>query len=163
VPTDEPLFPLDDPWCGYATTVVEVTGPRPDDTVIVAAAPTGEVGRWPWAALDVIYVLTAWDPGERRFSEDVNRRRQAKLEEELRPLARCMWSARGYDAASAYRNEGVAVSGAREADVLAAGARFGQDAVFAWTATEWTIVGCTGGRRLPLGWRIVDLPLLRQT
>ena len=45
--------------------------------------------------------------------------------------------------------------GLPEADVLALGARYGQDAVFAWTPAEWAIVACRGGRRLASAWSSV--------
>jgi len=148
-----PLLPLDDPWSGYATTIVAVIRPG-SDNLFVAAAPAGDVGVWPWSAETVVYVLTAWDPGERRLGQSVNRARQTQLEEELR-TARChMWNARGFDPDTGYREEGVAVSGLPEADVLAAGARFGQEAVFAWTPDEWAIVACAGRRRVAFGWQV---------
>ena len=37
------------------------------------------------------------------------------------------------------------------------GRGYGQDAVFAWTPTEWAIVACGGGRRLVSSWSLVDL------
>ena len=55
---------------------------------------------------------------------------------------------------SGHREEGVAVVGVSEADAVALGARYRQDAVFAWTPAEWTVVACAGGRRVASGWSI---------
>jgi hypothetical protein len=141
----------DDPWFGYASTVVEIV--RPDEgNVIVEAAPPGEVGAWPWTAPSAVFVLTAWDPGDERFDLPANRARQATLDAELRRRARSTWVARGADPESGYRDEGVAVVGVDEREVLELGTRYGQDAVFAWTPGEWAIVSCDGTRRLSLGW-----------
>jgi hypothetical protein len=142
----------DDPWFGYAITVVEII--RSDvGNLFVTAAPPGEVGVWPWASASPVFILTAWDPGDERFDLPTNRARQSALDADLRPHARHTWSARGADHESGYRDEGVAVVGVDERKVLELGTRYGQDAVFAWTPTEWAIVSCDGTRRLSLGWR----------
>ena len=45
-----------------------------------------------------------------------------------------------------------------EADVLALGVRYGQDAVFAWTPAAWAVVACRGGRRVTTGWSLETAP-----
>jgi Protein of unknown function (DUF3293) len=143
----------DDPWAAYERLVVEIR--RGDgDQLVVHAAPPGEVDPWPWATTGPVFVLTAWDPGDERPGTEVNRRRQAALEEDLRPLADAMWPAAGVDPHTGHGDEGVAVHGVPEAEVLALGTRYGQDAVFVWTPTSWAIVACAGGRRVASGWRL---------
>ena len=69
------LLAPDDPWAGYARTVVVIV--RPDaPNLVVAAAAAGETGAWPWPAPDVVHVLTAWDPGDARRGDVENRRRR---------------------------------------------------------------------------------------
>lgn len=131
--------------------MVEITRPGEGD-LVVFPAPLGEVGEWPWRTASPVHVLTAWDPGLERPRAAENRRRQVELEALLGALAGRIWAAMGVDPVSGHREEGVAVRGVSEADVLALGARFGQDAIFAWTPAEWTIVGCTEGRREASGW-----------
>jgi hypothetical protein len=143
----------DDPWAGYARTVVTIARPGAGD-LVVRAAPPGDVGEWPWPRPDAVHVLTAWDPGRERPGEEVNRLRQAALEAELGALTPSRWPAAGIDPVSDRREEGVAVCGVDEAAVLELGARYGQDAVFAWSPAAWVVVACTGGRRLVLGWRV---------
>jgi len=142
-----------DPWASYSRTVVEIVGSGVGD-LVVRSAPPGEVGEWPWPSPDPVHILTAWDPGGERPSEADNRRREADLEADLRPLAGGIWVAEGFDPVSGHREEGVAVRGIREADALALGARYGQDAIFAWTPREWTIVACDAGRRVVSGWSV---------
>ena len=101
-----------DPWAGYARTVVEIARPLGGD-LVVRAAPPGEVGEWPWAEPGPVLLLTAWDPGDERPGEAVNRERQRALDAELRPLAAGMWPAVGIDPLSGRREEGVAVCGVR--------------------------------------------------
>jgi hypothetical protein len=144
-----------DPWASYARTIVRILRPCVGD-LAVGSAPPGVVGEWPWPSLEPVHILTAWDPGGERPTDADNRRCQLALEAELRPRAGGMWVAEGVDPASGHREEGVAVRGISEADALALGARHSQDAIFAWTPLEWTIVACTGGRRVVSGWFVSE-------
>jgi hypothetical protein len=71
-------------------------------------------------------------------------------------MADGMWTAVGVDPVTGHREEGVAVSGVGEADVLTLGAHYDQEAVFAWTPQVWAIVACDGSRRLALGWSVEE-------
>jgi hypothetical protein len=142
-----------DPWGSYARTVVEIVGAG-GRVLAVHPAPKGEVGTWPWEVTGPVCVLTAWDPGDERPGEMENRRRQAALEAVLRPLARALWPALGVDPLTGHREEGVAVCGVSEADVVSLGGRYRQDAVFVWTPAAWTILACAGGRRVVGGWSL---------
>jgi hypothetical protein len=151
------LLASDDPWAGYARTVVVIARPGASN-LGVAAAPLGSVGAWPWAFDGAVHILTAWDPGEVRPGEKENRRRQAALDADLRLLAPGeMWAAIGTDQFSGHREEGVAVGGLDADAVLALGARYGQDALFEWTRDEWAIVACRGERRAVFGWSLRPL------
>ncbi len=131
-----------DPWAAYQRTVVEVVCPG-GGIFQVRSAPDAARAGWPW-------------PDERP-GRDVNRVRQAALEVDLGELSVPLLAAVGVDPATGRQEEGVAVRGLPEAEVLALGTRYGQDAVFAWTPTEWAIVACGGGRRLVSSWSLVDL------
>jgi hypothetical protein len=152
------LLPPEDPWAGYARTVVVLV--RPDATnLVVEAAPPGQIGTWPWATGDSVHILTAWDPGEARPSEDENRAKQAALEAELRisgsragPGTNELWDAVGVDPVSGHREEGLAVRGLTLEAVLHLGARYDQEAVFEWTPQSWAVVACHGDRRNDFGW-----------
>ena len=146
------LLPPDDPWASYARTVVVVVRPGVANLVVEAAA-LGRTGVWPWPTADAVHILTAWDPGDARRSEDENRVNQAALEAELAGLASNeMWNAVGVDRVSGYREEGAAVSGLALDVVLDLGALYGQEAIFEWTPLTWAIVACRGDRRVDFGW-----------
>lgn len=142
-----------DPWESYARTVVEIVraGSR---AIVLRSAPRGAVGPWPWDTIGPVYVLTAWDPGDERPGAQENRRRQAALEADVRRLAVVRWPASGVDPVTGHREEGVAVRGVSEVDVVRLGGRYGQDAIFVWTPDAWTIVACAGGRRVASGWSL---------
>jgi hypothetical protein len=147
-------LPPDDPWASYARTVVEIARPGEADLVL-RSARSGERGEWPWTSSDPVQVLTAWDPGDKLLAEQVNRERQAALEEELQGLGPAgWWLAVGVDPVSGHREEGVAVRGLAEQVVRQLGARYEQDAIFSWSPSEWAIVACTGARRVALGWSV---------
>jgi hypothetical protein len=145
----------DDPWVSYGRTVVEILRPE-ERTLTVRSAPGVDTASWPWSTRQPVHILTAWDPGPERPGLVVNRARQAALESDLRPLAVAIVAAVGVDPLTGRREEGVAVLGVAESAILALGARYGQDAVFAWTPAEWSIVGCRGDRRITSGWALDD-------
>ncbi len=146
----------DDPWASYERTVVDIAWPGLG-TLRVRAAAESDGASWPWPDGQTVYVLTAWDPGPERPGPEVNRVREAALETDLLALGVPVSTAVGIDPASGRQEEGAAVRGAPEAEILAIGARYGQDAVFAWTPQEWTIVACQGGRRLASPWLLEAL------
>jgi hypothetical protein len=90
-----------------------------------------------------------------RPGEEVNRARQAALEADLERLALPFVSAVGVDPTTGRREEGVAVRDAAGSTMVALAADYGQDAIFAWTPEEWSVVACTDGRRLSSGWSIL--------
>jgi len=143
----------EDPWASYQRTMVEILRPS-GGTLRVRSAPAADEASWPWPDGQPVHLLTAWDPGLERPGRDVNRVRQAALEADLAGVSVPLLAAVGVDTATGRREEGVAVRGLPEADVLALGLRYGQDALFAWTPTEWAVVACRGGRRLATGWSL---------
>jgi len=149
--------PPDDPWVSYQRTVVEISWPG-DGMLRVCAAPQSDEAQWPWPDGQTVHIVTAWDPGAERPGPDLNRVRQAALETDLLARGHLLASATGVDPVSKHREEGVAVRGAPESDILALAARYGQDAVFAWRPREWAIVACRGGRRLTSGWSLEVTP-----
>ena len=151
------LISEDDPWASYVRIAVEIRR-APRELLVVRAAPAGEAASWPWSGEGPLHVMTAWDPADERPGMEVNRRRQAALDLELRTLAATTpvstWAASGFDPATGYRDEGVAVSGMSEAAARALAARYRQEAIFSWSPREWAIVACTGGRRVAFGWTL---------
>jgi hypothetical protein len=145
-------LPPDDPWAGYARTVVQIARLGEPD-LVVRGAPIGARGEWPWTSPEPVHILTAWDPGTQLLDEHENREREAALEGELQQLGPdAWWQAVGVDPVSGHREEGVAVQGLAEHVVREVGARYQQDAIYSWTPSDWMIVDCLAGRRVVLGW-----------
>jgi hypothetical protein len=142
-----------DRLASYGQTIVEILLPE-RASVRVRATPGVDDRAWPWPTIQTVHILTAWDPGLQRPGLGHNRMRQAALQAELGRIGVPFWTAIGVDTGTRRREEGVAVVGLPEPDILALGARYGQDAVFAWAPAEWAIVACRDGRRLVSGWAL---------
>ena len=151
---------------GSCSRVPTTTGCRTLRTVVHIARPGGSWLRvrpatasdpagWPWPDRRPLHILTAWNPGSERPGDGVNRARQVALEADLERLALPFVSAVGVDPATGRREEGVAVRDAAGSAMVALTADYGQDAIFAWTPEEWSIVACGDGRRLTSGWSIL--------
>jgi Protein of unknown function (DUF3293) len=153
----------EDAWASYQRTVVEILRPEAG-SLRVRSAPAADETRWPWPDERPVHLLTAWDPGSERPGLEVNRVRQAALEVDLGQHSVPLSVAVGVDPVTGRREEGVAVQGLPEAQVLALGERYGQDAVFAWTPSAWAVVACRGGRRATTGWflEVAPTPILLQ-
>ena len=143
-----------DPWIAYARTIVEISPPG-RATLRILPAPKGEVGSWPAGFRAEIFVITAWNPHSQPLDDNENRIRQAALESELAPLE--LWPAVGLDPDSEYREEGVAVSGLSEMEAITLGARYDQNAIFAWSPAAWPILSCLDKRREDSGWLLDEL------
>lgn len=143
---------LPDAWAAYARLVVTIEGPRA--SMEIRPDALGSVGSWPDELRAPIHILTAWDPGASRPGLGVNRRRQHELEAELPSLVSGLWPARGHDPVEAAGDEGVAVAGLDVEQALGFARRYGQDAIFEWTPTRWSIVSCGTEPRLDAGWTL---------
>ena len=137
----------------YGQMIVEVRRPEGVSFCVRSTLDVDERA-WPWPTEEPVHILTAWDPGSERPGLERNRLRQAALEAELRLLGLRLASAIGVDPVTGRREEGMAVVGASESTILALGARYDQDAVFAWTPAAWAVVACRDGARLVSGWSL---------
>jgi hypothetical protein len=144
----------EDPWIAYARTIVEISPPA-RATFRILPAPKGEVGIWPAGFGAEIFVITAWNPHSQPLDDNENRLRQAALESELGRLE--LWPAVGLDPDSEYLEEGVAVSGLSEVEAITLGARYDQNAIYAWTPVAWSILSCLDKRREDSGWLLDEL------
>jgi hypothetical protein len=97
-------------------------------------------------------VLTAWNPGADPLPIETNRRRQRSLEAELAAHV-TKWKAIGRDSDSDYFEEGVAIHGIDESQIIEVARRYDQDAIFSWTPDAWATVSCRDNSRVELGWR----------
>jgi hypothetical protein len=141
----------EDVWTAYARTVVEISPPA-RATLRISPAPRGEVGSWPNGFRTEIFVITAWNPHSRLLDDNTNRVRQEALESELLRLE--PWPAVGLDPNSEHREEGLAVSGLSEMEAITLGARYDQNAIFAWSPSAWRTLSCVDKRRDEAGWHL---------
>ncbi|WP_433803405.1 DUF3293 domain-containing protein [Actinomycetospora sp. CA-084318] len=118
----------------------------------VHPAPPGErTGRFPFDA--PVHVLTAYDPGAARLPAAENARRHRALVSELPAHVR-RWASETGAVDGSHTEHGVLVEGLTDDEAVALGARYGQDAVFRWSAAAWSVLPCDGGPSSDAGWRI---------
>ncbi|GLZ45841.1 hypothetical protein Acsp06_20260 [Actinomycetospora sp. NBRC 106375] len=133
----------------YARAVLRV----PDLGLVLRPRPAGEVvGTFPFTA--PVHVVTAHNPGAERPGARENAVRQARLEAALdeRGLRHRRTIAGAGDGSHA--EEGALVVGLDDDDARALGAAWGQDAVFRWSPTAWTVLACDEGPSVELGWAL---------
>jgi len=141
------------PWDAYFQASVWI------ETLSGAAwvhpAPVGvNEGNYPDPTGLVICVITPHNPGGRAASEQENAAAQRRLEDELTQRGWTWWPAAGGDASWTHVEASAAVIGAKEAEVAALGADFGQDAIFVLDPKRRRIVDCVSGRAAATGWTV---------
>lgn len=91
-----------------------------------------------------VHVVTAWNPGALRPTEERNREADRELRGRLVQLGFQPHRAVGCDPASPHHEEGWAVVGMSDERACALGAEFGQDAVFRIDPGTLTVLACDG-------------------
>lgn len=138
-------------WDAYVGAVIRVEAPG--GVVWVRPAPiTRTTGEYPDPEGRAIYVITAHNPGGRIASDTVNAAAEERLAVELRRRAVTWWPAVGGNPSWTHAEPGAAMIGMDEADAIALGAEFGQDAIFVLTPVERQVVACTHKRVVATGW-----------
>ena len=140
-------------WDAYIGAVMRIEAPS--GVVWVRPAPvTCTTGEYPDPAGRVIYVITAHNPGGRIASDAANALAEAQLAAEIGRRGLTWWPAAGGDPSWTHVEPGAAVIGVDEADAVALGAEFGQDAIFVLTPADRRVVGCSDNRVMATGWSI---------
>ena len=151
-------------WDAYVGAVIRIE--TPGGVVWVRPAPVGRtVGEYPDPEDRAIYVMTAHNPGGRIASDtanavngtrihlpSTNAAAEERLAVELRRRAVTWWPAAGGNPSWTHVEPGAAMIGMDEADAVALGAEFGQDAIFVLTPVERQVVACTHKRVVATGW-----------
>ena len=140
-------------WDAYVTAVVRIESPSGVRWLKPARIFRTE-GRYPDPGGRPIYVLTAHNPSGRRAPDAANAAAQARLESQVRRRGLTWWPADGGDATWTHVEASVALIGVAEADAVALGAEFRQDAIFAFSTAYRRVVSCTGSRVETTGWTI---------
>jgi hypothetical protein len=143
-------------WDAYTSSLVRIA--PPGGVIWLRPAPiTRTQGRYPDPDGRPISVITAHNPAGRLASDDANAAAQARLESELRRRGLTWWPAAGGDPSWTHVEASVALVGVPEADAVALGAEFKQDAIFIFTPAVRRIVSCTDDRVVTTGWSIEPL------
>jgi hypothetical protein len=87
-------------------------------------------------------------------SDASNAAAQARFVAELERRGLTWWPAAGGDPSWKHVEVSAAVIGMDEADAIALGAEFGQDAIFALTPAGRRVIGCADRRVVATGWSI---------
>ncbi len=138
-------------WNAYVAAVIRIETPR--GVMWVRPAPiTRTAGEYPDSEARAIHVLTAHNPGGKIASATANTAAEAKLAAELERRKLTWWPAAGGNPSWTHVEPGAAVIGIDEADAVALGAEFGQDAIFVLTPVNRRVVGCTDNQAVTTGW-----------
>jgi hypothetical protein len=138
-------------WDAYVSAVIRIEAPG--GVFWVRPAPvTRTTGEYPDPARHAIYVLTAHNPGGQIAPDTANAAAGTRLTAELRRRGLTWWPATGGDPSWTHVEPGAAVIGINEADAIALGATFGQEAIFVLTPADRRVVGCADKRIAATGW-----------
>jgi hypothetical protein len=138
-------------WDAYAGAVIRIEAPG--GVYWVRPAPgRSTAGEYPDPDGHAIYVLTAHNPGGQIAPDVANALAEARLIAELQRRGRTWWPAAGGDPSWTHVEQGAAVIGIDEADAIALGAEFGQDAIFVLTPADRRVIGCADRRVVATGW-----------
>jgi hypothetical protein len=138
-------------WDAYVSAVVRIESPGGARWLKPAPIFRTE-GRYPDPDGRPIYVLTAYNPDGRRVPDAANAAAHARLESQLRRRGLTWWPAEGGDVTWTHVEASVALVGVAEAEAVALGAAFNQDAIFVFSTAYRRVVGCTDGRVETTGW-----------
>lgn len=138
----------------YARAVLRV--PDLDGRALVLRPrPAGQVvGTFPFDA--PVHVVTAHNPGADRPGPAENDARQARLEADLDARGLRHWRTVAGAEDGSHAEEGALVAGLDDAAARELGAAWGQDAVFRWSATAWTVLACDDAPSTDLGWELSE-------
>jgi hypothetical protein len=140
-------------WEAYITTEVRIE--LPGGAVRVFPAPPLQAsGTYPDPAGRPIAVITAHNPHGQLADPERNALAQARLEDDLTGRGLEWWPAAGADPTWEHVERSVAVPGLTEADALALGAKYEQEAIFVLTPASRKVIDCVTGRRTITGWVI---------
>ncbi|GAA1980049.1 hypothetical protein GCM10009817_20910 [Terrabacter lapilli] len=105
------------------------------------------------APAQAVHIVTAYNPHGRPATESDNRRAQRALVAQPDARNAAYHPAAGADPAWLHVEPSVAIVGLTRQEAVDLGWRFKQDAIFEWTADALTVVSCTDGATVALGWR----------
>jgi hypothetical protein len=140
-------------WGAYIDAVLRIEAP--DRVIWVRPTPISRsTGQYPDPEGRTICVITAHNPRGQLASDAENGSAQARLKAELERRGLTWWPTAGGDPSWTHVEASAAVIGMAEADAIALGAQFGQNAIFVLTPTDRQVVSCLERRLVATGWSI---------
>jgi hypothetical protein len=140
-------------WEAYVTTEVRIEVPG-GAVRVFPGPPLQASGQYPDPAGRPIAVITAHNPHGRVSPDEANAAAARLLEEDITRRGLEWWPAAGADPAWEHVEQSVAIPGLSEADALALGAKYDQEAIFILTPASRKVIDCVTGRRSITGWVI---------
>ncbi len=144
------------PWSAYRRTHVELK--FEDGSTQLVEQTDKEVGKWPFS-VDEVWILTAFNPKSELLTPAENSKRHLELGKQLDELGLQHFQARGFDPQGAetepWSEDGYAVMGNVEDEVLKLANFWEQNAVFVWRANEWLIKGVLLKGECKSGWKFL--------
>lgn len=138
-------------WDEYIRAVVRID--LVDGLVQIAPAQTGRAdGPFPDVPNDVVYVVTAFNPGGLVRPQSANQQAHAALISRLEADRITFWEAAGGDPGWTHSEASFALVGVDEDYAKGLGREFGQDAIFKWTPSALSVLACDGERFSSAGW-----------
>lgn len=135
-------------WEGFAAAVVHLE--LPTGTVLLEPRPVGDVGAFPFEG--PVHIVTAYNPDGLQIDDEANMSRHRELM--LATAGFITIPSIGSALDGSMREPGFALIDASLTDSVALGRRFGQVAIYQWTADALTIVGVDEVHHLRLGWAL---------
>lgn len=138
-------------WDGFAAAVVRVS--LPDGDRRLEPRPPGVVGEYPFDG--PVHIITAYNPAGVETDAEANEASHAALGAALRSHTTVATIGSAPDGSMA--EPGFAVLGLELDAAVELGRRFGQAAIYRWTADALAIVGVDDTRQVEMGWSVVRL------
>ena len=141
-------------WRGFQAAVVHVDlpgGPRR----LEPRAP-GTVGDFPFRG-SVVHIITPYNPDGVLASNATNEQNHGTMAAEL-PDDLLSFATVGSAPDGSWPEPGFGIVGLTRDEAIVLGRRFGQRAIYEWTAESLTIVGVDEPSSSPTGWALIDVP-----
>lgn len=138
-------------WEAFAGAVVRISLPAGDHRI--EPRPSGMTGYFSFAA--PVDIITAYNPAGIESDVEANEARHASLATALR--SRETFATVGSAPDGSMAEPGIAVVGLEFDEAVELGRRFGQVAIYRWTADALAIVGVDDRRTVEMGWSLVRL------
>jgi len=138
-------------WGVYIDAVLRIEAPS--GVIWVRPAPVSRTsGDYPDPEGRTICVITAHNPGGQLAPVGENEAAQERLVVELESRGLTWWLAAGGDPSWTHVEASAAVIGMHQAEAIALGAQFRQEAIFVLTPADRRVVGCAERRIVTTGW-----------